>query len=267
MAATMMVKNHPWPESSRIWAAYRWSYLCLAEGSQVFWKFLAQDNWQNKEHWESHSLQPRCSWAGSDTCSDRVGMALPSCPPCHTTRLALASLGDKVIYLSLKPPVRMTAQRQSSWTSCGHLWRTAEHRKENTSLLPSIHTSLLPSINPHNPRGFSSIPFWDLSPAQHSCFMLPLRQGVHCWTQTETKCLKADEKQLIILYFVIKAVQTLRHSPYKACCHDSAEQSNAKLLPLPVGLSSKQCCLLFKPLTIFKENKSNRINKKQSRCV
>lgn len=130
MAATMMVKNHPWPESSRIWAAYRWSYLCLAEGSQVFWTFLAQDNWQNKEHWESHSLQPRCSWAGSDTCSDRVGMALPSCPPCHTTRLALASLGDKVIYLSLKPPVRMTAQHQSSWTSCGHLWRTAEHRKE-----------------------------------------------------------------------------------------------------------------------------------------
>lgn len=38
--------------------------------------------------------------------------------------------------------------------------------------------------------------------------------------------------------------------PVRDCCHANAEQSKAKLFPLPVGLSNKQCCPLFSPLTI-----------------
>lgn len=47
--------------------------------------------------------------------------------------------------------------------------------------------------------------------------------------------------------------------PLRDCCHAKAEQSKAKLFPLPVGLSNKQCCLLFNPLTIY-EHKNNFFN-------
>ena len=49
--------------------------------------------------------------------------------------------------------------------------------------------------------------------------------------------------------------------PLKDCCHAKAEQSKATLFPLPVGLSSKQCCLLFNPLTIYGHKNNEKINK------
>lgn len=72
---------------------------------------------------------------------------------------------------------------------------------------------------------------------------------------------KAEKQQFIVTYCGNKndANRHYNNLPYIDCCHDNAEQSNAKLLPLPVGLSNKQCCLLFKPLTIFKENDKNKI--------
>lgn len=47
--------------------------------------------------------------------------------------------------------------------------------------------------------------------------------------------------------------------PNCACCQPRAEQSNAKLFPLPVGDSSKQYCPVFKPLTIYKTTEKSYV--------
>lgn len=58
-----------------------------------------------------------------------------------------------------------------------------------------------------------------------------------------------------LLYFFQVPISNLNIStnylPLRDCCHAKAEQSKAKLFPLPVGLSNKQCCLVFNPLTIY----------------
>lgn len=41
-----------------------------------------------------------------------------------------------------------------------------------------------------------------------------------------------------------------------ACCQPRAEHSRAKLFPLPVGLSSKQCCPEFRPRMICREGET-----------
>lgn len=51
--------------------------------------------------------------------------------------------------------------------------------------------------------------------------------------------------------------ESTNYLPLRDCCHAKVEQSKAKLFPLPVGLSNKQCCLLFNPLTIY-GHKNNR---------
>lgn len=40
------------------------------------------------------------------------------------------------------------------------------------------------------------------------------------------------------------------HWPNWACCQPRAEHNKAKLFPLPVGLSNKQCCPVFSPRMI-----------------
>ena len=73
-------------------------------------------------------------------------------------------------------------------------------------------------------------------------------------------------KSTLLKYLFLFPIKNLKIStnylPLTDCCHAKVEQSKAKLFPLPVGLSNKQCCLLFNPLTIYgHKNNKKKINK------
>lgn len=46
--------------------------------------------------------------------------------------------------------------------------------------------------------------------------------------------------------------------PYSAVCHARQEHKRARLLPLPVGLSSRQCCLRSRPFIICENHERTK---------
>lgn len=61
--------------------------------------------------------------------------------------------------------------------------------------------------------------------------------------------------------------------PFSKFCHANAEHKRARLFPLPVGLSSRQCCLLSIPLITCRnieytfQQKSFQKYKSSNRCT